>query len=128
MNKLYFSDEKLVEAVVEAMEQNGIKKMSPKPVDELLQDRLDSKVLIALIMWYFWSGCTLFTNKYVIDYRQGDSAILSCIQMSCALVLGFMQQRNPLGMFVVDDHGRNRIPYFTKNMVIIGSLRYFLTF
>ena len=45
--------------------------------DDELADRFTPKVVMALILWYFWSGCTLFMNKYVIDIRKGDSAILS---------------------------------------------------
>lgn len=29
-----------------------------------------------LILWYFFSGCTLFLNKYILSYMQADPTIL----------------------------------------------------
>lgn len=40
-------------------------------------ERIDARVIYAILMWYFWSGCTLFLNKYLIDLTDGDAAVLS---------------------------------------------------
>lgn len=29
-----------------------------------------------LILWYFFSGCTLFLNKYILSFMRGDPMIL----------------------------------------------------
>ena len=34
------------------------------------------KAVMYLLLWYFWSGCTLFLNKYVVFYMKGDSTFL----------------------------------------------------
>ncbi len=43
--------------------------------------------------------------------------------MSAAAALGFIQMSYPLGMYELDSHRHNKIPYFTKDMVTIGNLR-----
>ena len=40
-------------------------------------DKFDGRIIAALLSWYFWSALTLFLNKYIIDRRDGDSALLS---------------------------------------------------
>ena len=44
---------------------------------EQFSDRFDKRIVAALLLWYFWSALTLFLNKYIIDLRDGDSALLS---------------------------------------------------
>ncbi len=34
------------------------------------------KAILYLLLWYFWSGCTLFLNKYVVFYMKGDATFL----------------------------------------------------
>ncbi len=34
------------------------------------------KAILFLVLWYFWSGCTLFLNKYVVFYMKGDATFL----------------------------------------------------
>ena len=46
-----------------------------------LTDRYDTRVITVIILWYFWSGCTLYLNKYLVDYQDADAALLSSIQM-----------------------------------------------
>lgn len=29
-----------------------------------------------LILWYFFSGCTLFLNKYILTFMRGDPMVL----------------------------------------------------
>ena len=45
--------------------------------------------------------------------------------MSAAALLGLFQMKYPLGMYEADMHVRHhKIPYFTKDMIIIGNLRF----
>lgn len=34
------------------------------------------RALFFLILWYLFSGCTLFLNKYILSYMEGDPTIL----------------------------------------------------
>lgn len=34
------------------------------------------RALIFLLLWYFFSGCTLFLNKYILTYLDGNPTIL----------------------------------------------------
>ena len=34
------------------------------------------RALLFLILWYIFSGCTLFLNKFILAYMEGDPTIL----------------------------------------------------
>lgn len=34
------------------------------------------RALLFLTLWYVFSGCTLFLNKYILSYMEGDPTIL----------------------------------------------------
>lgn len=34
------------------------------------------RALLFLTLWYFFSGCTLFLNKYILSYMEGNPNIL----------------------------------------------------
>lgn len=34
------------------------------------------RAFLFLILWYIFSGCTLFLNKYILSYMNGDPTIL----------------------------------------------------
>lgn len=36
----------------------------------------NTRALLFLILWYIFSGCTLFLNKYILSYMNGDPTIL----------------------------------------------------
>lgn len=76
-----------------------------------------------LLLWYFWSGCTLFLNKYVVFFMKGDPIFLACSQMWMTMLLGFVQLYYPLGMY--EPVERKKVPKkFYQNMMIVGSLRF----
>lgn len=37
------------------------------------------RALLFLILWYVFSGCTLFLNKYILSFMKGDPTILGKI-------------------------------------------------
>lgn len=37
---------------------------------------LNPRALLFLTLWYVFSGCTLFLNKYILSYMEGDPTIL----------------------------------------------------
>jgi len=34
------------------------------------------RAIFFLVLWYFFSGCTLFLNKYILSYMKGDPTVL----------------------------------------------------
>lgn len=34
------------------------------------------RAITFLILWYFFSGCTLFLNKYILTYLNGNPTVL----------------------------------------------------
>lgn len=72
-----------------------------------------------LAAWYFFSGCTLFLNKYILATLDGDATLLGCCQMVMTMVCGYLQMaaekrsvtaKKPLG--------------FYKHMTIVGGMRF----
>lgn len=46
-------------------------------ISESSKDGLFScRAMFFLVLWYFFSGCTLFLNKYILTYMRGDPTIL----------------------------------------------------
>lgn len=43
---------------------------------EVRDGLLNVRALFFLILWYFFSGCTLFMNKYILSYTDADPTIL----------------------------------------------------
>lgn len=37
---------------------------------------LNIRAIIFLLLWYLFSGCTLFLNKYILTFLKGDPTIL----------------------------------------------------
>lgn len=45
--------------------------------EKRMEDGLHSFRAIAfLVLWYFFSGCTLFLNKYILSYLKVDPTVL----------------------------------------------------
>lgn len=76
-----------------------------------------------LLLWYFFSGCTLFMNKYILTYLHGDPTLLGTFQMLLTLILGFIQMHYPCG-FGSRTTLSTKPPGFYKNMVVVGGLRF----
>ena len=72
-----------------------------------------------LVLWYFFSGCTLFLNKYILTSLSGDAAFLGACQMISTMVCGYMQ------MSLDKETKRTKKPEgFMKQMTIVGGLRF----
>lgn len=37
---------------------------------------LNIRALVFLLLWYIFSGCTLFLNKYILTYLNGNPTVL----------------------------------------------------
>ncbi|CAG5121833.1 unnamed protein product [Candidula unifasciata] len=76
-----------------------------------------------LIMWYFFGGCTLFLNKYILANLRGDPTLLGAMQMVMTTFLGFVQMYLPMGMYTpVSREGKP--PHFWRNMILVGAMRF----
>merc|ERR1711994_940799 len=92
-----------------------------------LTDRYDARVITIIILWYFWSGCTLYLNKYLVDYQDADATLLSSIQMGMTIIIGYFQQKHSFGLYTVEP-ARSRKPLCSKYMILIGGCQYELLF
>jgi len=72
-----------------------------------------------LCLWYFFSGCTLFLNKYILTFLEGDATILGGMQMLSTLVCGYLQMK-----FEGRDVRGKKPGGFYRHMVIVGGLRF----
>lgn len=46
---------------------------------------LSSEALLCVVLWYFFSFTTLFLNKYILSYEQGDPALLGMYSFELTL-------------------------------------------
>ncbi|XP_066600786.1 solute carrier family 35 member E2B-like [Prorops nasuta] len=81
------------------------------------------RALLFLTLWYIFSGCTLFLNKYILSYMQGDPAILGACQMLMTTVCGFIQMYFPCGMYKASSR-LMKPPGFYKHMTLVGCTRF----
>lgn len=40
------------------------------------------RAMFFLVLWYFFSGCTLFLNKYILSYLDADPTILGKLRVN----------------------------------------------
>lgn len=60
---------KEVETVIERKESDPIILANKKGL-------LNVRAIIFLLLWYIFSGCTLFLNKYILTYLNGNPTVL----------------------------------------------------
>ena len=101
-----------------------VQAVPPKMGSESGGGRTDSglwnvRAIYYLALWYFFSGCTLFLNKYILTTLGGDSTLLGTCQMLMTLLLGYVQM-------LLERRGPpvKKPPGFFRHMVIVGSMRY----
>jgi len=104
-------------------EQSKTDKMGAQQMKTSDMGLKNVRALLFLFLWYFFSGCTLFLNKYILSYRDGDATLLGSMQMLMTLCCGFIQMYYPLGMGPKVVPG-NKPKTFYRQMFIIGGLRF----
>lgn len=96
------------------------------------------RAIIFLLLWYFFSGCTLFLNKYILTYLNGNPTILGkfrffigilskhyllgACQMLMTATCGFIQLYFPCGMYKPTQR-LTKPPGFYRHMVLVGCTR-----
>ncbi|XP_012257894.1 solute carrier family 35 member E2A-like isoform X1 [Athalia rosae] len=81
------------------------------------------RAMLFLTLWYVFSGCTLFLNKYILSYMEGDPTILGACQMLMTATCGFIQMYFPCGMYRASPR-LTRPPGFYKHMILVGCTRF----
>ncbi|KAK9501117.1 hypothetical protein O3M35_002222 [Rhynocoris fuscipes] len=81
------------------------------------------RALFFLGLWYIFSGCTLFLNKYILSYMEADPTLLGTFQMLMTGICGFIQLYFPCGMYK-PHHRLARPPGFYKHMILVGCTRF----
>ncbi|XP_049944589.1 solute carrier family 35 member E2A-like isoform X1 [Schistocerca serialis cubense] len=84
---------------------------------------LNARAMFFLVLWYFFSGCTLFLNKYILSYLQGDPTVLGTFQMLMTATCGFVQMYFPCGMYKPAPR-MARPPGFYCHMLLVGCTRF----
>jgi hypothetical protein len=91
-------------------------------------------VLLLLLLWYFFSAFTLYTNKYIVTTRRSDPTLIGTFQMLVTCVCGFLQLKHtvwsrhdhlPLTLHSASHNKYNKYAsyLFVLNIFIIGLLR-----
>ena len=65
------------------------------------------------------AGFTLFFNKYILTYLEGDPTLLGVMQMFATLVCGYLMMYSE-----GKDVNSVKPPGFVKHMAIVGGLRF----
>ncbi|XP_014209480.1 solute carrier family 35 member E2-like [Copidosoma floridanum] len=82
-----------------------------------------SRAILFLILWYIFSGCTLFLNKYILSYMEGNPTILGASQMLMTTVCGLFQMYFPCGMFKASPRLVKPAGFY-KHMMLVGCTRF----
>ncbi|XP_075949141.1 solute carrier family 35 member E2A [Anarhichas minor] len=79
--------------------------------------------LTYLGLWYFFSFCTLFLNKYILSLLEGEPSMLGAIQMLSTTVIGFLKMYVPCCLY----QHKTRTEYptnFIMIMLFVGLMRF----
>ncbi|CAL1532899.1 unnamed protein product [Lymnaea stagnalis] len=100
-----------------------VRTRKPSSIDRESQGLFNTRAFTFLILWYFFSACTLFLNKYILATLKSDPTLLGAMQMVMTTVFGFIQMYLPLGMYTpVSREGKP--PNFWRNMILVGTMRF----
>ncbi|XP_006642142.2 solute carrier family 35 member E2B [Lepisosteus oculatus] len=83
----------------------------------------NSRALAFLALWYFFSFCTLFLNKYILSLLEGEPGMLGAVQMLSTTVIGCVKTYVPCCLY----HHKTRTEYppnFIMIMLFVGLMRF----
>ncbi|NXF42575.1 S35E2 protein, partial [Oceanites oceanicus] len=87
----------------------------------------NSHALIYLTLWFFFSFCTLFLNKYILSLLEGEPSMLGAVQMLSTTFIGCIKMFVPCCLY----QHKTRISYppnFIMIMLFVGLMRWNLNF
>ncbi|XP_076859205.1 solute carrier family 35 member E2B [Brachyhypopomus gauderio] len=83
----------------------------------------NSTSLCFLGLWFFFSFCTLFLNKYILSLLEGEPSMLGAIQMLSTTVIGCFKMFVPCCLY--QHKPRTEYPpNFLMIMVFVGLMRF----
>ncbi|XP_034732476.1 solute carrier family 35 member E2A-like [Etheostoma cragini] len=74
-------------------------------------------------LWYFFSFCTLFLNKYILSLLEGEPSMLGAVQMLSTTIIGFLKMFVPCCLY----QHKSRTEYppnFIMIMLFVGLMRF----
>ncbi|CAB1329780.1 unnamed protein product [Coregonus sp. 'balchen'] len=83
----------------------------------------NSKSLVYLGLWCFFSFCTLFLNKYILSLLEGEPSMLGAVQMVSTTIIGFLKMYVPCCLY----QHKSRTEYppnFLMIMLFVGLMRF----
>ncbi|KAM9350906.1 solute carrier family 35 member E2A [Symphorus nematophorus] len=79
--------------------------------------------MIYLGLWYFFSFCTLFLNKYILSLLEGEPSMLGAVQMISTTVIGCLKMFVPCCLY--QHKSRSEYPpNFIMIMLFVGLMRF----
>ncbi|KAK7817243.1 hypothetical protein U0070_004380 [Myodes glareolus] len=82
-----------------------------------------SRALIYLTLWFFFSFCTLFLNKYILSLLEGEPSMLGAVQMLSTTLIGCIKIFVPCCLY----QHKTRLSYppnFIMTMLFVGLMRF----
>ncbi|XP_073089109.1 solute carrier family 35 member E2B isoform X1 [Manis javanica] len=79
--------------------------------------------LLYLALWFFFSFCTLFLNKYILSLLEGEPSMLGAVQMLSTTFIGCVKIFVPCCLY----QHKSRLSYppnFTMTMLLVGLMRF----
>ncbi|XP_078094755.1 solute carrier family 35 member E2A [Mustelus asterias] len=81
------------------------------------------KAMMYLSLWYFFSFCTLFLNKYILTLLEGEPGVLGAVQILTTTVIGCFKMYIPCCLY----QHKSRTEYppnFLMIMFFVGLMRF----
>ncbi|CAG6021152.1 unnamed protein product [Menidia menidia] len=74
-------------------------------------------------LWFFFSFCTLFLNKYILSLLQGEPSMLGAVQMLSTTIIGCLKMFIPCCLY--QHKSRSEYPpNFVMIMLFVGLMRF----
>uniref|UniRef100_A0A3B4BB77 Sugar phosphate transporter domain-containing protein n=1 Tax=Periophthalmus magnuspinnatus TaxID=409849 RepID=A0A3B4BB77_9GOBI len=81
-----------------------------------------SRSLAYMGLWYFFSFCTLFLNKYILSLLEGEPSMLGAVQMLSTTLIGSLKMCVPCCLY--QHKPRSEYPAnFIMIMLFVGLMR-----
>ncbi|XP_055438477.1 solute carrier family 35 member E2B isoform X1 [Bubalus kerabau] len=82
-----------------------------------------ARALTYLTLWFFFSFCTLFLNKYILSLLEGEPSMLGAVQMLSTTLIGCVKIFVPCCFY----QHKTRLSYppnFIMTMLFVGLMRF----
>ncbi|XP_041860566.1 solute carrier family 35 member E2A-like [Melanotaenia boesemani] len=83
----------------------------------------NSRSLTYLWLWYFFSFCTLFLNKYILSLLEGEPSMLGAVQMLSTTIIGCLKMFVPCCLYQHKSRAEYP-PNFVMIMLFVGLIRF----